>query len=109
MLHIVKEPVWRAAPFSDVSMVVLHQEIAMMSAPPYGVKQAALCWQDSATAGDAQCTFDCVNVTASNGSIFYPVGCSFTITNTTAPPSSVSLNLPTAASTPPSSTNNAYI
>ncbi|PMD60795.1 uncharacterized protein K444DRAFT_629266 [Hyaloscypha bicolor E] len=75
-------------------------------APPYGVKQGALCWQDSPTAGDAQCTFDCVNVTAVNGSTFYPVGCSFTLANTTAPPSSVSLNLPTAASTPPSSTTS---
>ena len=38
-----------------------------------GVKQGALCWQESATAGNAACTFDCVNVTALNGTVFYPV------------------------------------
>lgn len=44
--------------------------------PPVGVKTAAKCYQDSATAGNAQCTFDCVLVTKLDGSSFYPLGCS---------------------------------
>jgi len=44
--------------------------------PPVGVKTSALCYQDSPTAGNAQCTFDCVAVTKLDGSSFYPVGCS---------------------------------
>lgn len=40
--------------------------------PPAGLKHAS-CWQDSATAGDAQCTADCVSVTADNGTTFYPM------------------------------------
>jgi hypothetical protein len=38
-----------------------------------GVNQSALCYQDSPTAGNAQCTYDCVNVTTLNGSSFYPL------------------------------------
>jgi hypothetical protein len=43
--------------------------------PPVGVKVNALCYQDSATAGNAACTFNCVSVQKLDGSIFYPVGC----------------------------------
>jgi hypothetical protein len=42
--------------------------------PPVGSKNA-LCYQDSADAGNAQCTADCVPVTAFNGTTFYPVVC----------------------------------
>lgn len=41
--------------------------------PPVGVKLDAYCWQTNSTAGDAGCTFDCVSVTAANGTAFYPV------------------------------------
>jgi hypothetical protein len=40
--------------------------------PPIGSKGGALCYQDSVEAGNAQCTADCVSVTALNGSTFYP-------------------------------------
>jgi len=43
--------------------------------PPVGVKTDALCYQDSTTAGNAQCTFNCVSVEKLDGSSFYPVGC----------------------------------
>jgi hypothetical protein len=39
----------------------------------YGDKISAFRWQSSPTAGDAQCTFDCVAVTAANGTTFYPL------------------------------------
>lgn len=38
-------------------------------------KQDASCYQDSPTAGNAQCTSNCVNVTRVDGSVFYPLGC----------------------------------
>ncbi len=38
-----------------------------------GVKSDALCWQESFTSANAQCTVDCVNVTKTDGSVFYPV------------------------------------
>ncbi|KIY00718.1 uncharacterized protein Z520_03383 [Fonsecaea multimorphosa CBS 102226] len=40
--------------------------------PPVGLKYA-YCWESSPTAGDAQCTYNCVAVTAANGTTFYPV------------------------------------
>ncbi|KAH8767158.1 hypothetical protein BGZ57DRAFT_856009 [Hyaloscypha finlandica] len=40
--------------------------------PPIGIKDA-FCWESSPTAGDAQCTFDCVAVTAANGTTFFPL------------------------------------
>ncbi|OAP60094.1 hypothetical protein AYL99_05096 [Fonsecaea erecta] len=50
--------------------------------PPVGLKYA-YCWESSPTAGDAQCTFNCVAVTAANGTTFYPVGCNGTDSTTT--------------------------
>jgi len=41
--------------------------------PPVGVKTSAECYQDSPTAGNAQCTFNCVNVTKVDGTVFYPL------------------------------------
>ena len=41
--------------------------------PPVGDKQNALCWQENPTTGNAKCVVDCVNVTTTNGSVFYPV------------------------------------
>jgi hypothetical protein len=41
--------------------------------PGTGVKQGALCYEDSPTAGNAQCTFNCVNVTQVDGDVFYPL------------------------------------
>ena len=35
--------------------------------------EAVYCWQTSNTTGDAQCTTNCVRVTAANGTSFYPV------------------------------------
>jgi len=43
--------------------------------PPVGVKTDALCYQDSPTSHNAQCTFNCVSVKRLDGSSFYPVGC----------------------------------
>ncbi|PMD37179.1 hypothetical protein L207DRAFT_71781 [Hyaloscypha variabilis F] len=50
--------------------------------PPVGVKYAS-CWQSSPTAGDAQCTYECVAVTWPNGTSFYPLGCNQTTVVTT--------------------------
>jgi len=47
--------------------------VSLAGVPPIGVKFNALCWQSSATAGDAQCTFDCVSVIRADGTSFYPV------------------------------------
>jgi len=44
--------------------------------PPVSVKSNAQCYQDSPTAGNGQCTFDCVAVIKADGTSFYPVGCS---------------------------------
>jgi hypothetical protein len=43
--------------------------------PPVGIKDDALCYEDTDDSGNAQCTADCVAVTALNGSSFYPVVC----------------------------------
>jgi hypothetical protein len=40
--------------------------------PPVGSKDLAVCYEDSTGAGNAQCTADCVPVTALNGTTFYP-------------------------------------
>ncbi|KAE9374878.1 hypothetical protein N431DRAFT_222808 [Stipitochalara longipes BDJ] len=37
------------------------------------ISGGALCYQDSPTAGNAQCTYDCVSVKALNGSTLYPM------------------------------------
>lgn len=54
-------------------MQQLMDDNSLAPVPPFGVKQGALCWQESADAGNAACTFDCVKVTALNGSTIYPV------------------------------------
>jgi len=43
--------------------------------PPVGIKSGASCYQDSPTAGNAQCTFNCVSVVKHDGTTFYPLGC----------------------------------
>ncbi len=73
---------------------ILYVPPSLAESPPIGVKTGAFCWQDSSTAGNAQCTLDCVAVTALNGSSVYPVGCDFTKANATGAPTSVSLSLP---------------
>ncbi|KAK0640635.1 hypothetical protein B0T16DRAFT_418231 [Cercophora newfieldiana] len=74
----------------------------LRDAPPLGSKLNAKCWEESPTAGNAQCTVDCVNVTTSNGTVFYPLGCSFTIENGTGTPESTSLTIfgPTPTANP---------
>jgi len=56
--------------------------------PPTGVKIDAKCYQDSPTAGNAQCVFNCVAATKLDGSVFYPVGC--TSASSAVPSSSAS-------------------
>ncbi|KAK3348647.1 hypothetical protein B0T25DRAFT_546165 [Lasiosphaeria hispida] len=69
--------------------------------PNAGVDITPKCYEDSPTAGNAQCTYDCVSVTALNGTIFYPMGCSWVIQNGTGNPSSTSLTgLPTPTQDP---------
>lgn len=51
---------------------------SLTDVPPVGLKYA-YCWESSPTAGDAQCTYNCVSVTAANGTTFYPVVCRFEI------------------------------
>ncbi|KAH6699700.1 hypothetical protein BKA61DRAFT_741078 [Leptodontidium sp. MPI-SDFR-AT-0119] len=55
----------------------------LASVPPIGLKYSS-CWESSPTAGDAQCTYECVAVTLPNGTSFYPLGCN----QTTAVPTS---------------------
>lgn len=45
---------------------------SLADVPPLGLKYT-YCWESSPTAGDAQCTYNCVRVTAANGTSFYPV------------------------------------
>ncbi|KAE9364719.1 hypothetical protein N431DRAFT_431531 [Stipitochalara longipes BDJ] len=82
----------------------------LVSVPPVGLKYAS-CWQSSPTAGDAQCTYECVAVTAANGTTFYPLGCNHTTATATGAPVSTSLSYasaPTATgtSTTPKSTHS---
>jgi hypothetical protein len=49
------------------------EECSLAGVPPYGVKTDAICWQSNATSGDAQCTYNCVDVTAANGTTFFPL------------------------------------
>ncbi|KAH9204499.1 hypothetical protein DL95DRAFT_496016 [Leptodontidium sp. 2 PMI_412] len=44
----------------------------LASVPPIGLKYSS-CWESSPTAGDAQCTYECVAVTLPNGTSFYPL------------------------------------
>lgn len=41
--------------------------------PGTGNKATSLCYEDSAEAGNAQCTDNCVNVTRTDGEVFYPM------------------------------------
>lgn len=60
----------------------LHQYYSSLAGvPPIGVKWSAGCYEDSPTAGNAQCVADCVEVTALNGSSFYPMVRSFSNLN----------------------------
>src|ERR1700744_4222041 len=46
--------------------------VSLADVPPVGNKYT-YCWESSPTASDAQCTYNCVAVTAANGTTFYPV------------------------------------
>jgi hypothetical protein len=52
-----------------------YTTFSLASYPPIGIKDGAICYQDSADAGNAQCSADCVSVTALNGTTFYPAVC----------------------------------
>jgi hypothetical protein len=65
--------------------------------PPVGSKVGAQCWEDSPTAGNAQCTVDCVSVTALNGSVIFPEGCSSALADTVAGASFISSNISASA------------
>jgi len=66
--------------------------------PPVGVKTGAVCYQDNAWAGNAQCVYNCVLATKLDGKKFYPVGC-------TSASSSVAPSTSVTASTTLSSTH----
>lgn len=57
----------------QLTLSYLHSLCRLAGVPPVGVKTSAECYQDSPTAGNAQCTFNCVNVTKLDGTVFYPL------------------------------------
>jgi len=67
--------------------------------PPVGVKTDAFCYQDSATAGNAQCTFNCVSVQKLDGSSIFPVGCSSASSSSSTASKTTSSASKTASST----------
>ncbi|ROV99149.1 hypothetical protein VMCG_06645 [Cytospora schulzeri] len=46
---------------------------ALANYPPYGIHDAAVCWEEFPGAMNGQCTDDCVSVTMTNGTVFYPM------------------------------------
>jgi len=69
--------------------------------PPVGVKTDAKCWQESPTAGNAQCVFNCVAVTKLDGTKFYPLGC----TSASSSSSTASSTSTSTSSAPPKSSS----
>ena len=57
----------------QLTLFYLHSLRSLAGVPPVGLKTSAECYQDSPTAGNAQCTFNCVNVTKLDGTVFYPL------------------------------------